>query len=96
MMIGGSSGSYRLTADGVAGESAAVRVYNIIVKSGGTAAVVSVKNGSTGGDIYDQIDGTINQAVVRNYEGGLVLPLGCYIDLDSNTTYVVVDLETIG
>ncbi len=90
------SGTYQVTADGLAGPAAAVRVNSIVVKSGGTAAVVSIKNGGTGGTIYDQIDGTINQAVVRNYEGGMVLPAGCYIDLDSNTTYVTVNLEVLG
>ncbi len=90
------TGSYRVTADGLAGPAMAVRVYSVIVKSGGTAAVVSVKNGAAAGTIYDQVDGTINQAVIHNYEGGLVLPAGCYIDLDANTTYVVANVEVIG
>jgi hypothetical protein len=88
------TGSYRVTADGYAGPAGPVRVHNIIVKSTGTAAVVSVLNGLAG-DAMDQINGTISQAVIRNYEGGLVFPLGCYIDLDANTSYVVVELEAI-
>ncbi len=91
-----SSGPYRVTADGLAGPAKAVRVNNIIVKSGsGGAAVVSVLNG-TGGSEFDSILGTTSTGVVRNYEGGAVFPLGCYINLDSNTDYVVVNLEVLG
>ncbi len=88
------TGSYRVTADGYAGPAGPVRVYSIIVKSTGTAAVVAVLNGAAG-DQFDQINGTISKAVQRPYEGGLVFPLGCYIDLDANTSYVVVELEAI-
>jgi hypothetical protein len=92
-----SVGTYQVTADGQAGPARAVRVFNIVAKSSGTACVVSVKNGTTtGGTEYDQINGTINQAVIRNYEGGLVFPAGCFIDLDVNTSYVTVSLEVLG
>ncbi len=92
-----SVGTYQVTADGQAGPARAVRVFNIVVKSDGTAGVVAVKNGTTtGGTEFDQINGTINQAVVRNYEGGMVFPSGCYIDLDSHSTYVTVSLEVLG
>jgi len=90
------TGTYRVTDDGLAGPGVAIRVHSIVVKSGGTAAVVAILNGTSNGTEYDQINGTINQAVVRNYEGGMVLPTGCYINLDSNTTYVTVNLEVIG
>ncbi len=91
------TGTYQVTTlDGLAGPAKAVRVYSIIVQSDGTAAVVSVRNGTASGTIYDQIDGTINQAVIHNYEGGMVLPAGCFIDLDSHSTYVTVSLEVIG
>ncbi len=91
-----SSGSYRVAADGLAGPARAVRVNNIIVKSGsGGGAVVKVLNG-TGGSEFDSILGTTSTGVVRNYEAGFVLPAGCYIDLDTNTDYVVVNLEVLG
>ncbi len=92
-----SVGTYQVAADGQAGPAKAVRVFNIIAKSDSTACVVSVKNGTTtGGTEYDQINGTISQAVIRNYEGGLVFPGGCFIDLDAHTTYVTVSLEVLG
>lgn len=88
-------GSIRLTADGYASpEGRPVRVFNVIVKSEGTAAVVALLNGD-GGDQYDQIDGTIDQAVIRNYEGGIVFPDGLYVNVDANTEYVVANLEVI-
>ena len=91
------TGTYQVTVDGQAGPAKAVRVWSVVVKSDTTAAVVSLKNGtSTGGTEYDQIDGTISKAVVRSYEGGLVFPAGCFVDLDAHTTYVTVSLEVIG
>lgn len=70
-------------------------VYAVIVKSGGTAASVLLKLAATGGQEYDQIDGTINKAIVRSYPGGLLFPTGCFVDLDANTTYVTVIYERI-
>lgn len=92
-----ATGTYQVSADGQAGPAQAVRVWNIVVKSTSTAAVVLLKNGtSTGGTEYDQIDGTISKAVRVSYIGGLVFPAGCYIDLDGNTSYVTVSLEVLG
>lgn len=91
------TGTYQVTgSDGLAGPAKAVRVYSVIVKSDGTAAVVSLRNGTSTGTVYDQIDGTINQAVIHNYEGGLVFPAGCFVDLDAHSTYVTVSLDVIG
>lgn len=92
-----ASGTQRLTADGALSPSGSpVRIWSIIVKSGGSPASVLVKNGtSTAGTAYDQITGTADQAVVINYEAGLVLPDGGYIDVDTNTSYVVVNYETV-
>lgn len=88
-------GSQNITADGVIGVSGRpVRLYNIQVMSGGTAAVVSIYSGtSTSGTKLDQIDGTISKSVSRGYEGGLYFPNGLYVDLDANTTFVTCGFE---
>ena len=81
-------GSTNLTVDGYVSSTSPTRVFAIIVKSGGTAAVVAAKNANT--TEYDQINGTISQSVIRQYPGGLLFPGGCYIDVDTNTSYVTV------
>ncbi len=85
-------GSTRLTADGVVGVSGSpTRIYSIIVKSGGTAAQVTIHNGTTGGaDEFMQIDGTVNAAVITNFAGGLFLPAGGFCNVDANTTYATI------
>lgn len=81
-------GSTNLTADGYVSSTSPTRVFAIIVKSAATAAVVAVQNANS--TEYDQITGTISQAVIRQYPGGLLFPGGCYIDVDTNTSYVTV------
>lgn len=85
-------GSTRLAADGYVDSTNATRIFALIIKSGGTAAVVAAQNGS-GGTEYDSITGTINTTVIRQYPGGLLFPSGCYIDLDTNTSYVTAIYE---
>ncbi len=80
-------GSKNLSADGYVDSTNATRVFAVIIKSGGTAAVVGFANGQ-GGTEYDSVAGAINTTVIRSYPGGLVFPSGCYVDVDSNTTYV--------
>jgi len=90
-----SIGSSTITADGLVSSTEPTVVYAVIVKSGGTAASVLLKLAATGGQEFDQIDGTINKAVVRSYPGGLLFPTGCFVDVDTNTTYVTVIYERI-
>lgn len=88
-------GSTRLTADGVVGVSGKkIRVYGIIVHSGGTAAVVTLHNGIDGtGDEYDEINGTISVSKRVVYPGGLLFPDGCYYNEDANTEYSTIIYE---
>lgn len=83
-------GSTRLTADGyvVGASGTPTRVFAVIVKSTGTAAVVALENAAT--TEYDSIDGTISKAVIRQYPGGLLFPDGCNVNVDANTSYVTV------
>ena len=87
-----SSGSQLITADGVVGTSGLpVRIFSIHIISG-TAAVVSLKTGAaTCGAIWVTETGTLNTGKTFNYgEQGLRFPAGCFVDVDANTTSVLV------
>lgn len=80
-------------AVGTAGVSTRVFVIHII--SGGTAAVVSLRNGATvSGTIYVTETGTISTGKTIAYGvNGITFPSGCFVDVDTNTTSVLVDYE---
>lgn len=86
----GSSGA-------VVGESGApIRVVSVQITSGGTASVVTLKNGtSSGGTVYWQGTGTISQtATPANFPaGGLYFPGGCFISWDGNGSGANVQFE---
>lgn len=84
-------GSQKITADGVIGSSgSAIRIYGFIVNADASGAVVAVYNGtSTGGVVMDSLVGAASVSTRISYPGGLLLPAGCYLDIDSHTTYVV-------
>jgi len=90
-----TTGSTRVTGDGVVGISGKpFRVTCIIVRSVTGAAVVNVRNGAAvSSTIHDVIDVTAaNLTVVRDYgSNGILLSGGCYIDVDANTSFVVVE-----
>lgn len=92
-MMGLAIGSQKITADGVVGISGQpIRVFGFILRSGsGGGAAVAVYNGSsTGGTLYEQLDGSTSTTTRFNYAGGLFFPAGCYLDIDANTSYVTV------
>lgn len=91
-----NSGIVLLTADGVVGTAgAATRVFFIHIISGGTAAVVSLRSGSTvGSTIYITETGTISTGRTLSYgANGIFFPSGCFCDVDTNTTSVLVSFE---
>lgn len=82
-------GSSNITQDGYVASTNPTRVFAVIIKStGGGGAVVALKNADT--TEYDSVTGTTSLAVVRSYPGGLLFPGGCYVDVDTNTSYVTV------
>ncbi len=85
-------GSQKISADGVIGGSGkAIRVFGFIVNADSSGAVVAVYNGtSTAGILMDSLVGAASVSTRINYPGGLLLPAGCYLDIDSHTTFVVV------
>lgn len=91
-MMGLQIGSQKISADGVIGVSAKpVRLFELIIRSGaGGGGVVIVYNGSSAsGTEYDTGNGTASLTVRIPYVGGLLLPAGCYLDIDTNVSYVI-------
>lgn len=91
-----NAGSQLLTADGAVGSSGvAVRVFTIHIVSGGTAAIVSLKNGTAAGSTnYVTETGTISTGRTIPFGvAGFVFPAGCFVDVDVNTTSVLVSFN---
>lgn len=91
-------GTFITTSSGsVVGESGApIRVVSVQITSGGTASVVTLKNGtSSSGTVYYQGTGTINQTTTpANFPaGGLYFPGGCFISWDGNGSGANVQFE---
>lgn len=90
-------GSQKVTSDiavGVSGKK--IRLYGLIVRStAGGAAVVNVYNGtSTSGVLTDIVDVSAASTTTRvMYAGGLYLGSGCFIDVDTNTSFVTAIYE---
>jgi hypothetical protein len=82
------------TADGQVGSSGtpAVRVFMMHIISTSTAAVVSLRNGtSSGATAYVTQTGTISTGSTFTYGlQGMLFPSGCFCDMDANTTSVLV------
>lgn len=92
-MMGLQIGSQKISADGVVGVSGKpIRVFAFIVRSGagGNAVTVAYNGTGTGGTEYDTLNGTQSLTVRISYPGGLLFPSGCYLDIDTNTSYVTV------
>lgn len=89
-----NAGSQLVTADAaVSSAGTAVRVFAIhILSTGGGAAVVSLRAGSTvGATIWITETGTVSTGKTITYgTQGVLFPNGCFVDVDANTTSVLV------
>lgn len=89
----GSYGSKLVTADGelfTAGKP--VRIFNMHILSGGTGAIVALINNGASGTIYIKETGTASTGKTFDYGiNGHLFPLGCYVDVDNNTTSVLIN-----
>lgn len=86
-----TSDSQVISVDIVKGES--VRVFNVhILSGGGGGAVVSLRNGTTvAGTIYITETGTASTGKTFDYGvQGHLFPGGCFVDVDANTTSVLI------
>lgn len=91
-----NAGTVLITADGAVGTAGAgTRVFFIHIISGGTAAVVSLRNGSAvSSTIYVTETGVVNTGSTKPYgANGIFFPAGCFCDVDVNTTSVLVSFE---
>lgn len=91
-MYGAPVGSILKTASGelfAAGDK--VRVFNMNVISGGTATVISLSNGGSGGTIWIKETGTVSTGKTFDYGvNGHLFTNGCYLTVDGNTTSVLI------
>lgn len=86
----GYGGSVLITSDNYAVGAYPTRVFSVHIISTGTAAVVNFDNGS-GGTVYATETGTASTGKTINYGwAGRLFPNGCYVDVDTNTTSVLV------
>lgn len=89
-------GTKLITADGEslsAGDRTRVKAMHIL-SGGGGAAVVSLKNNGASGTIYITETGTVSTGKTFYYgEDGFIFPNGCYVDVDTNTTSVLLSLK---
>ena len=74
----------------------AVRVFMIHIISGGSGAVVSLRNGtSASATAFITQTGTANTGATFTYgTQGMLFPSGCFVDVDVNTTSVLVTYNT--
>lgn len=86
-------GIQRVTADGVVGISGQpIRVYSLhVVAGGGGATVVTLYNGtSSGGTAQIQLNAATSVAQSLDFSQGIQFPAGCFADVDTNTSYLLI------
>lgn len=92
-----NSGTQFVTADiAVATSGATTRVYSIhIISTGGGAAVVSLRNGTSAGDTaWITETGTVSTGkTIPLGTYGVLFPNGCFVDVDANTASVAVNYQ---
>lgn len=97
-MYGAPVGSVLITADNQVitvdrQNGQGIRIFNVhILSGGGGGAIVSFKNGTTVGDtIWITETGTTSTGKTIDYGiQGHFFPNGCFVDIDANTTSVLV------
>lgn len=88
-------GSAYLTADGNVGIVSKPKiVYAIhVISGGGGAAVVAINNNGSGGTLYMKLTGTVSTGATFAFPEGVFFPNDCYVDVDANTTSVLVSYD---
>ena len=85
------AGSKYFVADGAVGTSGKpTRVYSATWLSDGTARDLVLRNGtSDSGTVYTTAAGVISKTATVNFEGGMLFPNGCFLDIGSATSAVI-------
>ena len=87
----GSQSVSNQTDIAIGGAGKPIRVFSAHVLSGGTAATVSLRNGtSASATVFVQIDGVISKGATLTFPEGLLFPAGCFADVDANTVDLTV------
>ena len=97
-MAGGNKhGTAYLTTSGQLGTVGfPITVYALhVISSGATAAVVTLKNGGSGGTTYIVETGTGSAGKTFNYSEGFYFPAGCYYTADGNQTSVTISMDQL-
>jgi len=94
MSMIGIGGTRRVTADTNVSAGRPVRVFSVHWLSGGTAGVLTLRNGTLVSDeIRYQKTGTINDGHTEDFgKTGIFFPDGLFIDVDANVTFADVNL----
>ena len=94
----GHPGTELVTADKIIGRSGKpVRVYHLHINSGaGGGGVVNLRNGAlVTSTIWAICNGTASAGEGVSFgETGILLPLGCFVDVDANVTSVAITFHT--
>lgn len=91
MPVMSSSGTQKLTAAGTIGvASTPVRIFSIHIIGDGTAPVITLLNGGSGGTIYVKETGnaTTNGKTINYGTKGQLFPSDCYCTFDVHTVSV--------
>lgn len=95
---GGHNGSQNITqggGSGVVGISGnPTTLYSVHMISGGTASVLTLRNGTTGSaTAWLSLTGSVSSGTTYNFEGGIHFPAGIYASIDANLTNAVFSFE---
>lgn len=73
----------------------AIRVFDAIYLSSGTATSVKLYNGTDAtGSAFIQIDGTASKSAnMPSSANGILFPSGCYVGLDNNSNSVAISWD---
>ncbi len=69
-----------------------VRVYNVSIVGSGTAGVELYNGTAVSGTARVSFKaGAATRTTTQNFEGGLLFPGGCYVEIESGTSQAVIE-----
>lgn len=93
------TGNYAISSTGSPADPRAIRIFNVNLVSGTTAASmqlfdINAAGTSSGSQAWIQVDGTASQMASLSFAGGLRMPNGCYASVDTtNIGYAVITYQ---
>lgn len=92
--MAGTTGFTKFTASGqILNLGDRIRVYNVNLRSNAAVVgVVTLRNGGSGGTAYFVEEGGTGTGLSFSLgRYGMLFPAGCYVEIDSNTSFAVVN-----